>query len=96
MSDSLVSYGRALTILAESDAERLAVAHEGREVTRGELDRHSNRLARAYAQLGVSKGDFVTVALPNSVEFVAACAFSIFVRVDISQLFYPPLTSIHE
>ena len=72
MPDSLVSYGQGLTILAERGADRLAVAHEGREVTRGELDRQSNRLARAYAQRGVSQGDFVTLALPNSVEFVAA------------------------
>ena len=72
MPDSLVSYGQGLTILAERDADRLAVAHEGHEVTRGELDRQSNRLARAYAQRGVSQGDFVTLALPNSVEFVVA------------------------
>ena len=32
----------------------------------------SNRLARAYQELGVTQGSLVTVALPNSVEFYEA------------------------
>lgn len=72
----LVTYGEGITRLAESDPERLAVACEGRELTRKELDRASNRLARAYAERGVSPGDFVTLALPNSLDFVTA-AFAI-------------------
>lgn len=36
------------------------------------VDRASNRLARAYADRGVGTGDIVTIALPNSVEFVEA------------------------
>jgi len=41
-------------------------------VTRGELDRLANRTARAFAALGVGPGDLVTIALANSVEFLAA------------------------
>jgi bile acid-coenzyme A ligase len=37
-----------------------------------ELDRRTNRLARAYAELGVSADDLVTIALPNSTEFFEA------------------------
>ena len=37
-----------------------------------ELDRRTNRLARAYAQLGVVPDDLVTIALPNSTEFFEA------------------------
>lgn len=40
---------------------------------RGELEARSNRLARAYARLGVCEGDLVTVALPNGIEFLEAC-----------------------
>ncbi|MDE2464664.1 MAG: AMP-binding protein [Alphaproteobacteria bacterium] len=38
-----------------------------------ELDRHSNRMARALAEAGVRFGDFVTIALPNSLGFIEAC-----------------------
>ncbi len=38
-----------------------------------ELDRRSNRLARALLARGVALGDLVTIGLPNSVEFVEAC-----------------------
>jgi bile acid-coenzyme A ligase len=37
-----------------------------------ELDRHTNRLARAYEQLGVRHDDLVTIALPNSTDFMCA------------------------
>jgi bile acid-coenzyme A ligase len=44
------------------------------DVTRSwsELDRLTNRLARAYAELGVGQDDLVTIALPNSTEFFEA------------------------
>ena len=40
--------------------------------TWGELDRLTNRLARAYQDLGVVQDDLVTIALPNSTAFVEA------------------------
>ncbi len=46
--------------------------HNGRTLTRGELESVTNRLARAYAELGVRQGDYVTIALPNSIEWVTA------------------------
>ena len=39
----------------------------------GDLDRRANRLARVYAGLGVGRGDLVTIALPNGIEFFEAC-----------------------
>jgi len=38
-------------------------------VTRAELESEANRLARHLADCGVGLGDFVTVALPNSVDW---------------------------
>jgi bile acid-coenzyme A ligase len=67
-----MSHGRALGWLAEEDPERLAVIHGAERTTRGELERRSNRLARAYAERGVGPGRPVTIALPNGVEFLAA------------------------
>ena len=40
---------------------------------RAQLERRSNRLARAYHELGVRAGDLVTLALPNGSEFFEAC-----------------------
>jgi bile acid-coenzyme A ligase len=37
-----------------------------------ELDRVTNRLARAYRALGVERGSYVTIALPNGSEFIRA------------------------
>ncbi|MBL1083477.1 AMP-binding protein [Streptomyces actinomycinicus] len=64
--------GRIIRELAERDPQRPAVTCGRQTISREQLERRSNRLARAYAQLGVMQGDFVTIALPNSVEFYLA------------------------
>ncbi len=68
-----ISYGRVLARLAERDPDRVAVAVGDESITRGGLERRSNRVARAYAELGVREGDFVTIGLPNGIEFFVAC-----------------------
>jgi bile acid-coenzyme A ligase len=65
--------GTAVGWLAEQDPDRPAITHDGRTVTRGELDRRTNRLARAYAEMGVGQDDLVTIGLPNGIEFYEAC-----------------------
>lgn len=69
---AVMSIGAAIGYLAQQEPDAPAVTHEGRTVTRRELDLRSNRLARAYEQLGVTQDSFVTIALPNSVEFYEA------------------------
>lgn len=69
-----MSISRALTWQAEQEPDAVSVGDHERRLTRRELDRESNRLARAYAELGVRRDDLVTIALPNSVEFYLACA----------------------
>lgn len=64
--------GTQMSRLAAESPDTPAVSHGGRTITRGELDSLTNRLARAYADLGVRQGDYVTIALPNSIEWVAA------------------------
>ncbi|HMC42025.1 MAG TPA: AMP-binding protein, partial [Acidimicrobiales bacterium] len=66
--------GQVIGLLAEEAPDRPAVTHEGRTVTRAEFDRRTNRLARAYAQLGVGQDDLVTIALPNGIPFYESCA----------------------
>ncbi|MDA0790121.1 MAG: AMP-binding protein [Proteobacteria bacterium] len=58
---------------ADREPDRPAITHEDRTVTRRELELRTNRLARAYAELGVAEGDMVTIALPNSIGFYEAC-----------------------
>ncbi|HNA51489.1 MAG TPA: AMP-binding protein, partial [Mycobacterium sp.] len=73
MSDEILPIGTQLSRLAAEDPDAPAVSCDGRTLTRGELDSVTNRLARAYAELGVGPGDYVTIALPNSIEWVQAC-----------------------
>lgn len=58
--------------LARADPDAPAVTCEGRTLTRAELDRSTNRLARAYAEFGVGVGDYVSIAMPNSIEWIQA------------------------
>jgi bile acid-coenzyme A ligase len=67
-----MSHGRASAWLAAEAPDRLAVVHGDEAVTRAELERRSNRLARAYAERGVGTGALVTIALPNGIEFLVA------------------------
>ena len=67
---ALVSYGSALTLHATERPEATALVHDGVETTFGELEAGSNRRARAFEKLGVSEGDFVTIALTNGIEFL--------------------------
>jgi len=70
------SISRIFTSLAEADPHRVVAVFDGEqrtELTALELDRDSNRLARAYLALGVTRDSFVTVALPNSLEMVVVC-----------------------
>lgn len=69
------SFGRVIAARAESDPDQVVVIseHEGRRLTAAELDAASNRVAREYLAHGVSRDDLVTVALPNSIEFIVAC-----------------------
>lgn len=68
-----LTIGQAIAWLAEQDPDRPSISHEDRTVTRIELERRTNRLARAYQLLGVRQDDFVTIALLNGIEFYEAC-----------------------
>src|ERR1700737_3579827 len=64
--------GTQISALAELAPDEAAVTCEGHTLTRAELDRSTNRLARAYAERGVGVGDYVTMVLPNSIEWIQA------------------------
>ncbi|HLY83616.1 MAG TPA: AMP-binding protein [Acidimicrobiales bacterium] len=67
--------GQALSWLAEQDPDRVAIVLDDEVITRRDLDRRANRMARAYAGFGVGRDDVVAVVLPTSLEwFVAVMA----------------------
>jgi bile acid-coenzyme A ligase len=72
MSEPVPPIGAQISMLAELAPDEPAVTCDGRTLTRAELDRSTNRLARAYAERGVGVGDYVTMVLPNSIEWIQA------------------------
>src|SRR5690606_21246199 len=69
MPDQAVSLSRILAHHARQDPSRPAVIVGDETVTYAELDSRSNRRARFLQAQGVALGDFVTVALPNGLDF---------------------------
>ena len=67
-----ISFSRILAFWADRKPDAPAVTCGEHTATWAELEAGSNRLARAYAELGVGEADNVTIALPNSIEFVEA------------------------
>ena len=70
---NIISLSRILAYWAEKQPHGIAVKHNEEYCTWLDIDKTTNRLARAYAALGVKENDFVTVGLPNSIEFFEAC-----------------------
>ena len=78
---AVMPIGAAVRWLAEQDPERPAITEvpvpsapiQQRSVTRGALEERTNRLARTYERLGVTEGSFVTIGLPNGLDFYEAC-----------------------
>ncbi|MBI1399923.1 AMP-binding protein [Hyphomonas sp.] len=70
---SLISLSRIIAHWTAIQPSCAALVHEGHSVTWAQLEARTNRLARAYKALGVKQDDFVTIALPNGIEFFEAC-----------------------
>jgi bile acid-coenzyme A ligase len=68
-----LSFPAAFARAVRSRQSAVAVVCDDKVLSFDELDRASNRMARAYQGLGVGFGDLVTVRLPNGVEWFVAC-----------------------
>ena len=64
-----VSIPQAFAYHAARDPDAPAVTCGGTTLSRGALDRRSNQRARLLKAHGVQAGDFVSIALPNGLEF---------------------------
>lgn len=58
--------------LKREDDVFLSWGHEGRTWSYGQWNRQVNRLAHGFLKLGVTKGDYVALLLPNCPEFILA------------------------
>jgi bile acid-coenzyme A ligase len=72
MTELTPPIGVQISALAAAAPDAPAATAGGRTLTRAELDSSTNRLARAYAELGVGVGDYVTITVPNSIEWIQA------------------------
>ena len=69
MSDDGVALSSILSYHADRSPSKIAVVDAGQIFTYSELDARSNRRARMLAAHAVGQDDFVTVALPNGIDF---------------------------
>ena len=75
---ALIPIGAAIRWQAERDPDRPSITEvavpggDERTITRIELDRRTNRLARHFEQLGVGQDHLVTIGLPNGITFYEA------------------------
>lgn len=69
MSNDGVALSSILTHHARRSVSRTALIVDDVAITYEALDARSNRRARMFAAHGVGQGDFVTIALPNGLEF---------------------------
>ncbi len=76
----------SITRQAEARPDAIAIVEEHRELSYGELERRSNRVARALIDAGCGPGDRVCLAIPKSIEAIVAIA-----GVLKAQCIYTPL-----
>ncbi|SIN64655.1 bile acid-coenzyme A ligase [Parasphingorhabdus marina DSM 22363] len=72
MTDQL-SLARLLAHHRSNKPDALALSDHNESVTWEELDRRTNRAARALIARGVQLDDMVTIALPNGLDFIESC-----------------------
>jgi bile acid-coenzyme A ligase len=66
------SLGAALAATAARKGDQWAVTCAGQTLSWKELHKRTNRIARGLLAKGVKHGDFLTIALPNSLGFIEA------------------------
>lgn len=71
--EAQISLGAALAREAARQGDKTAVIFNEETLSWRDLHRRTNRLARGLAQRGLKQGDYLTIALPNSIGFVEAC-----------------------
>lgn len=66
----MLNLAQHLAASASNHPEKTAVRHEGDQITYGELECASNRLAQGLGELGLSPGDRCMVMMPNGIPYI--------------------------
>ena len=72
MDNNPPSFAARIASLATTNGSQPALTIGDQVISYADLDLRSNQFARHLSDLGASTGDFVTIAAPNSPEFVLA------------------------
>jgi fatty-acyl-CoA synthase len=89
----VLNVGEILSVNAQLNPGRLAVKDLRRSLTYAQFEERANRLANAFAGLGLGKGDRVAIYAHNCLEWMeiyAACAKSGVVAVPVNFRFTAP------
>ena len=62
--------GELLADRLKKNADKVFMRYKDEQITYDELDRFSNRCANAFLDLGIVKGDKVSIMLPNCPDFI--------------------------
>jgi acyl-CoA synthetase (AMP-forming)/AMP-acid ligase II len=96
----VLNVGEILTVNAQLHPGRVAVKDLRRSLTNAQLEERANRLANAFAGLGLGKGDRVAIYAYNCLEWMeiyAACAKSGVIAVPVNfRLSGPEMRAIVE
>jgi acyl-CoA synthetase (AMP-forming)/AMP-acid ligase II len=96
----VLNVGEILTVNAQLHPDRVAVKDLRRKLTNAQLEERANRLANAFAGLGLGKGDRVAIYAHNCLEWMeiyAACAKSGVIAVPVNfRLSGPEMRAIVE
>lgn len=71
--EKMISLGAALAREAARQGDRPAVIFNDETLSWRQLHERSNRIARGLIAKGLKQGDYLTIALPNSIGFIEAC-----------------------
>lgn len=71
--ERVLSLPAALAREAARQGDKPAIAFGAETRSWAELHRRTNRIAHALKARGLKEGDFLTIALPNSIGFIEAC-----------------------
>ena len=72
MAETYCNIGQVVETAVERSPDKVYLVCGDEQITYRQLDRHINRAANGFLQLGVRKGDRVALMLPNRPEFLYA------------------------
>ncbi|HPQ44663.1 MAG TPA: AMP-binding protein [Syntrophales bacterium] len=86
--------GEMLQSVGHYMPDNTAVIYKGAEITYSELNAKVNQLANSLLKLGLKRGDFIMLLMPNSVEFLIA--HNAIIRIGATSIPLNVMYQVHE